>query len=57
MDAILFKCPTTGQHIRWIAEEVLSSKDEEQPYTSIICPACIRLHFLNRYTGKLLGER
>ena len=33
--------------------------DEDAPeneYESMICPACTRLHFLNRKTGKLLGQ-
>jgi hypothetical protein len=28
----------------------------ENEYEGIICPACTRLHFLNRKTGKLLGQ-
>jgi hypothetical protein len=26
-------------------------------YESVTCPACKRLHFVNKITGKLLGER
>jgi hypothetical protein len=28
----------------------------ENQYEQITCPACTRLHFLNRKTGKLLGQ-
>jgi hypothetical protein len=28
----------------------------ENEYEGIVCPACTRLHFINRKTGKLLGE-
>ena len=28
----------------------------EDEYEGIICPACTRLHFFNRKTGKLLGQ-
>jgi len=28
----------------------------ENDYEGITCPACTRLHFLNRRTGKLLGH-
>jgi hypothetical protein len=33
--------------------------DEDAPeneYDAITCPACTRVHFLNRKTGKLLGQ-
>jgi hypothetical protein len=26
-------------------------------YESLTCPSCTRLHFVNRKTGKLLGEK
>jgi hypothetical protein len=28
----------------------------ENEYEGIVCPACTRLHFIDRKTGKLLGE-
>jgi hypothetical protein len=28
----------------------------EDTYVSVVCQACSRLHFINRSTGKLLGE-
>ena len=29
----------------------------EDEYEVILCPACARLHFINRKTGKLLGQK
>lgn len=29
---------------------------QETDYEGVICPACTRLHFFNRKTGKLLGQ-
>ena len=28
----------------------------EDEYEGVICPACTRLHFVNRKTGRLLGQ-
>jgi hypothetical protein len=52
---ILFKCPQTGMNV----QHSLPATDEDEPkgtHKSIICPACSKLHFLNRLTGKLLGQ-
>jgi hypothetical protein len=39
----------------WLAEET-SVKPSMQIYEAINCPACTQLHFVNRSTGKLLGD-
>ena len=57
MQPVLFKCPTTGQHVQWSTEEVSPEKGPSVTYKSIPCPACTRLHFMNPSTGKLLGEK
>jgi len=57
MPPVLFKCPTTGQNVQWSAEEVSSEKASSVTYKSIPCPACTRLHFVNPFTGKLLGQK
>ncbi|MDE2376774.1 hypothetical protein [Bradyrhizobium sp.] len=31
--------------------------DVAETHISVACPACTRLHLINRTTGKLLGER
>jgi hypothetical protein len=37
----------------------LSEDDQDAPdneYEGIACPACAKVHFVNRKTGKLLGQ-
>jgi hypothetical protein len=57
MANILFKCPNTGMHVEhWLAEP--SAEEEKRcTYEGATCPACTRIHFINRSTGELLGER
>jgi hypothetical protein len=54
MSAFIFTCPTTKLNVQhWLDE------DEEIPdsqYEGIVCPACTMLHFINRKTGRLLGD-
>jgi hypothetical protein len=56
MGNVLFRCPRTGLNVQhWLAEEV--GPDVPQcSYETVTCKACTRLHFINRRTGKLLGE-
>jgi hypothetical protein len=55
MPHFIFKCPSTGLNVQeWIDDDDGASDNEFQGLT---CPACARLHFLNRKTGKLLGEK
>lgn len=54
MAPFLFTCPTTLMKVQhWLDTDVFVSEDE---YEQVSCPACSRLHFLNRKTGRLLGE-
>jgi hypothetical protein len=57
MANLIFKCPRTGLNVQhWLAEEV--APDEPRcTYESLTCLACTRLHFINRSSGKLLGEK
>ena len=48
----IFKCPITNQHVQgWLEDEDAQITEFE----GMTCPACMRLHFLNRKTGELLG--
>jgi hypothetical protein len=53
----IFRCPTTGLNVQWTAEEIVPGKVPPHTYVSIACPACTQLHFINKQTGKLLGEK
>ena len=50
----IFKCPITNQHVQgWLEDEDAQVTEFE----GMTCPACGRLHFVNRKTGELLGAR
>jgi hypothetical protein len=40
----------------WQADEA-APDDPQCTYETVVCQACGRLHFINRSTGKLLGEQ
>jgi hypothetical protein len=40
----------------FLAEEP-SSAPRMQSFEAVNCPACTQLHFINRSTGKLLGDK
>ena len=53
---ILFKCPQVGMNVQ---HRISDEPDDEvkNEYIQVICPACTRLHLINRKTGKLLGDK
>jgi hypothetical protein len=54
MAPVIFKCPVTSENVqRWLADDPNAPNDE---YEAVTCPACVRVHLLNRKTGKLLGQ-
>ena len=56
MGNVIFKCPHTGLNVQhWLGDSV--PEDQSSTYESVICQACNRLHFINRSSGKLLGQR
>jgi hypothetical protein len=57
MPHILFRCPRTGMNVQhWIAEDAAQDA-EKSYYDAVTCPICLRLHFVNRMTGKTLGDK
>ena len=54
MAHFLFRCPSTGLNVqhRWDDDPDVS----ENEYEVVPCPACARMHLINRKTGKLLGQ-
>ena len=52
---ILFKCPSTGMKVQHLLADAPENKKD--CYSSVVCPACTRLHFIHNSTGKLLGEK
>jgi len=54
MVPFIFTCPATSMNVQHHLED--GEGVPENDYEGIVCPACTRLHFFNRKTGKLLGE-
>jgi len=57
MLSLIFQCPVFKEEVQhWFDDEDDPPADDES-YEAITCPACTRVHFVNRKTGKLLGGR
>jgi hypothetical protein len=50
----VFQCPATSQHVQGYLDDDDNAREDE--YEAVACPACARLHFFNRKTGKMLGH-
>ena len=50
---IVFKCPQTGMNVQYR----LGDEPADRTHVSVHCPACTRLHLIDRATGQLLGDR
>jgi hypothetical protein len=56
MAKLIFRCVQTGMNVQvWLPEA--APADRADAYESVACPACTRLHLINRTTGKVLGDR
>ena len=53
-DLIIFRCPQTGMDVQTLLYK--QGKDEARTYEAVTCPACTRLHFIDKSTGKTLGQ-
>jgi hypothetical protein len=54
MANFVFKCPVTGFNVQHKWDDDPDVSDNE--YEAIACPACTRIHLVNRRSGKLLGQ-
>jgi hypothetical protein len=50
----VFKCPVTGFNIQHELDDDKDVLDNE--FRAIKCRACMKVHFINQKTGKLLGQ-
>jgi hypothetical protein len=50
----IFRCPATGLNVQHAVDDDQDVPNNE--FEAITCPACARLHFVNRKTGRLLGH-
>jgi hypothetical protein len=56
MAHLVIRCPRTNMNVQiWLAKD--PSTDQANDYESVTCPACLRIHFINKITDKLLGEK
>ncbi len=55
METFVFRCPTTDLRVQYRLDNKADAASEEE-YEGISCPACAKLHFVNRKTRKLLGR-
>jgi hypothetical protein len=54
---IVFKCPRTGLNVQhWVAEQPTLGEAAHATHETVVCKACTGLHFIDRTTGKLLGQ-
>jgi hypothetical protein len=56
MDSFVFKCPRTGMNVQHQFADESALDGPHCTYETVLCQACIRLHFINRSSRKLLGE-
>ncbi len=54
MGALVFTCPTANLKVQHWWDDERDVADDQ--YEAMTCPACARLHFVNRKTGQLLGD-
>ncbi|MDN4986800.1 hypothetical protein QY049_26935 [Bradyrhizobium sp. WYCCWR 13022] len=54
MAHFVFKCPDTSSNVQHWTDDDDAPDDS---YEAVTCPACAKLHLINRKTGKLLGEK
>ena len=53
MVQFIFKCPATGLNVQHLDDDEDVPKNE---FVAVICPACTKMHLINRKTRKLLGQ-
>jgi hypothetical protein len=54
MAHFIFRCPATSLNVQHQTDDDPDISENE--YVGIMCPACTKMHLLNRKTGKLLGQ-
>ena len=51
---IIFRCPSTSENVQHLLED---DDSDDEDYEAVECIACAKIHFINKATGKLLGEK
>ena len=56
MAKLIFRCVQTGMNVQvWLPDA--EPTDQADSYETVTCPACTRLHLVNKSTGKILGDK
>ena len=56
MESLVFRCAQTGTNVQvWLADSMQPEHDDS--YEAVTCPACGRVHLINRKTGRMLGNK
>jgi hypothetical protein len=55
MGKLIFRCTRTGMNVQVYMPDVAPT-DHPDSYESVTCPACGRIHLINKTTGKLLSD-
>jgi hypothetical protein len=56
MENLVFRCTQTRTNVQvWLPEA--TQPECADSYEAVACPACARVHLINRKTGKMLGEK
>jgi hypothetical protein len=56
MANLIFRCVRIGLNVQvWLPET--APMDRTDGYEAVTCPACARIHLVNKTTGKMLGDK
>jgi hypothetical protein len=56
MAKLIFRCDRTNMNVQvWLPEEAPTVQPDS--YEAVTCPACARVHLVNKTTGKTLSEK
>jgi hypothetical protein len=54
MAKLIFRCTRTGMNVQIDMPD--AAPDYPDSYESVACPACARIHLVNKTTGRTLGD-
>lgn len=55
MVKLIFRCTRTGMNVQ-IEMPEMAPAEHADSYESVTCPACTRIHLINKTTGRTLGD-
>ncbi len=56
MQNLVFRCPQASTNVQvWLPDS--AQPEPADSYEAVTCPACARVHLINRKTGRMLGDK